>query len=180
MPRGESNGATPRRNLSPSSDVPHQKRAPPNRRATTQLACVERCSRQDVAVGRCPRRVAPPADGHGNIAPPGRAGRWRVISQGQRSGCEHGSTVASTVVALDAGLPTRRTTRFNRRRPKRLDFRTDRIRGSGAIAWFCDYRFAVNLHTRLPKTDSFQSSSAIQVPFRWQQESSACCEIDTG
>ena len=32
---------------------------------------------------------------------PGGGGEFR---EGQRSGCEHGSTVASTVVALDAGL----------------------------------------------------------------------------
>ena len=51
-------------------------------------------------------------------APRGAASRWsrkhrptrtsRAVAgssaQGQRSGCEHGSTVASTVVALDAGL----------------------------------------------------------------------------
>jgi len=35
---------------------------------------------------------------------PDEPGGGGEFSQGQRSGCEHGSTVASTVVALDAGL----------------------------------------------------------------------------
>ena len=74
--------ARPRRSLPPSSHVQHQKGASSNRLATRQLACVERCCRQDVAVGLYPRCVAQPAERHRNTAPPGRAGRWRGVQRG--------------------------------------------------------------------------------------------------
>ena len=73
----------PRRSLPPSSDVQHQQRLLPNRRpATPQLACVERCSSEVAAVPQTPRRVPPPTACLENIAPPGRAGRWRGVSRG--------------------------------------------------------------------------------------------------
>lgn len=54
---GEPAMATPRRSLSPSSDVSAPETRRSTRAATTQLVCVERCSRQRFAVGRDLRRV---------------------------------------------------------------------------------------------------------------------------
>ena len=70
----------------------------PARPATTQLACVERCSLRVAAVRRTPRRVR-------RKHRPTRTSRAVAgsVRRATRSGCEHGSTVASTVVAPDVG-----------------------------------------------------------------------------
>ena len=96
------------------------------RNATAELVSVERCSapetrpaqppppRSSPAWSDVPGRMLRLADARAarrrqpmvtETSPhPDEPGGGGEFSQGQRSGCEHGSTVASTVVALDAGL----------------------------------------------------------------------------
>jgi hypothetical protein len=83
---------------------------------------------------RCqaPRRSPPPTECHGNIAPPGQAG---VVAgrreKDTRSGSEHGSTVASTVVAPWARRISGRTFRFSCLRTMRIAV----ARGKSQLFW---------------------------------------------
>ena len=52
---------------------------------------------------RSPRRVPPPTNAAGTSPHPDKSGWWRETGKDTRSGSEHGSTVASTVVAIGAG-----------------------------------------------------------------------------
>ena len=54
--------------------------------------------------GLIQQRAHLPAAGLGNIAPPGQAGAVAGSGEeGARSGSEHGTTLASSVVAIGAG-----------------------------------------------------------------------------